>query len=305
MDKIDRLGWAEGMSFTAYGLRVGVRASAPGTMDRLRPLLPPGWKPAGSPEVERLYSLIVGGEGPRPNVRRFNLLYVDATRMARSMDLDAVLSNLESDLQLYIAERARRRLFVHAGVVGWHGQAIVIPGQSMSGKTSLVAALVRAGATYYSDEYAVLDARGRVHPYPTPLSIRERPDARAKKCPPEALGGRPGVGPLPVGSVSVTKYRQGARWRPRQLPPGRALLELLAHTVPVLRRPRAAITQAAKSGIRHAGSQGRARRGRGDGRGFVEPTTGARDRGAGGGSLPVRCGFNRPARSCEGMRRSS
>ncbi len=247
MRKLDRLGWADGTCFVAYGLRVGVRVNAPGAMDRLPALLPPGWKPAGSPEVDRLYSLIVGGEGSRPNVRHFNLLYANSARIARSMDLDPVFSNLESDLQLYIAERARRRLFVHAGVVGWHGRAIVIPGRSFSGKTTLVAALLRAGATYYSDEFAVFDGRGRVHPYPTPLSIREGKDARGKRCPPEALGGHPGVGPLPVGSVVVTKYRQGARWRPRQVTPGRAVLALLAHTVPVRRRPRAAITRLRKA----------------------------------------------------------
>ena len=221
--------------------------NAPEAMDRIAALLPPGWKPADSPEVERLYSLIVGGEGPRPNVRRFNLLYVNAMRMARSMDLDPVISNLESDLQLHIAEQARRRLFVHAGVVGWRGQAIVIPGRSFSGKTSLVAALVRAGATYHSDEYAVLDARGRVHPFPTPLSIREGADARGKKYPIEELGGRPGVGPLPVGMVAITAYREGARWRPRQVPPGRAVLALLAYTVPARRRPRAAISRLRKA----------------------------------------------------------
>jgi len=27
MDKIDRLGWADGMSFTCYGVRVGVRVN--------------------------------------------------------------------------------------------------------------------------------------------------------------------------------------------------------------------------------------------------------------------------------------
>jgi hypothetical protein len=34
---------------------------------------------------------------------------------------------------------------------------------SYSGKTTLVSELIRAGATYYSDEYAVIDERGRVH----------------------------------------------------------------------------------------------------------------------------------------------
>jgi len=83
-----------------------------------------------------------------------------------------VFEAFETDLQLYVAEMAPRRLFVHAGVVGWRGQAIIIPGRTFTGKTTLVAALVKAGATYYSDEYAVLDVRGRVHPYARPLGIR-------------------------------------------------------------------------------------------------------------------------------------
>ena len=140
--------------------------------------------------------------------------------------------------------RARRRLFVHAGVVGWRGRAIVIPGASLSGKSSLVAALVRAGATYYSDysdEYAVFDARGRVHPFPTALSIRDGTNGKPRRCAVEALGGRSGVAPLPVGLVVITTYRAGAAWRGRPLSPGRAMLELLRHTVPARRRPRSAI----------------------------------------------------------------
>ena len=53
----------------------------------------------------------------------------------------------------------------HAGVVGWRGRAIVIPGRSHAGKSTLVAELVRRGAVYYCDEFAVLHETGRVHPY--------------------------------------------------------------------------------------------------------------------------------------------
>ena len=51
-----------------------------------------------------------------------------------------------------------------AGVVGWENRAIVMPGASFAGKTTLVRAWLEAGATYYSDEFAVLDRAGRVHP---------------------------------------------------------------------------------------------------------------------------------------------
>src|SRR5574341_1119997 len=107
MEKIDRLGWATGMAFVAYGVRIGIRVNDPGMLDRLPGLFPYGWKPGVSPIVDRLYSLMIGGAGPRSNVRRFNLLYAGADRLARTMDLDAVLSLLESDLQLSVAEAAK------------------------------------------------------------------------------------------------------------------------------------------------------------------------------------------------------
>ena len=241
MEKINRLGWADGISFTTYGLRIGVRTNTPAALEQLAAALPPGWQPSRSPEVDRVYSLLVGGSGRQTNVRRYNLVYADAGRLARSMNLDDVLARLEGDLRIYIAERARRRVFVHAGVVGWRGRAILIPGASHSGKTALVAALVRAGATYYSDEYAVLDARGRVHPFSVALSLRDGPHGEVRKRRAEALGGSSGVAPLRVGLVAVTTYQRGASWRARPLSQGQAMLALLSHTVPARRRPRTAL----------------------------------------------------------------
>ncbi len=238
MEKLDRLGWAAGLAFTAYGVSAGVRVNDPSVLERVRALLPPGWKPARKPTVRRLYSLIVGGPMSRPGVRRFNLLYSDAARLLRTHDLEEALAQLELDLELYIADRAPRRTFVHAGVVGWNGRAIVIPGDSFSGKSSLVRALVKAGASYYSDEFAVLDERGRVHPYPIPLTIRPTRDGGPPmKYRVEDLGGVAGVGPLPVGLVLITRYVSGTRFRPRPLSAGRAVLEVLAHTLPARRRP--------------------------------------------------------------------
>jgi hypothetical protein len=240
MKKLDRLGWTAGISFRAYGVRIGVRVNRSEALDCIRDYLPPGSKLSASAVVERLYSLVIGGDGGRANVRRFHLLYGNAARVARSLDLESVLRSLESDSQFYIAEAAPRRVFVHAGVVGWRGRAVLIPGRSFSGKTTLVAELVRAGAVYYSDEYAVLDSSGLVHPYARPLAIREDGSSEPKRHSVESLGGSRGVRPLPVGLVVVTQYRAGARWRPRQLTPGRGVLALLDNTVSIQSRPEAA-----------------------------------------------------------------
>jgi hypothetical protein len=234
MAKIDRLGWTAGFSFTSYGVRVGVRANDASILPSLRAYLPPDWKPARWRVVERLYSLRVGGQ-TSARVRHFNLLYSDIVRIARSHDLNEVLGEFEKEAQLFVAGSARRRLFIQAGVVGWRGRAIIIPGQSLSGKSTLVAELVRAGADYYSDEFAVIDERGLVHPFLKSPAIVQ-PDGRLieKPAPRRAK-------PLPVGMVVISEYRSGARWRPRTLSPGRAALTLLGNLVEVRQRPEKAL----------------------------------------------------------------
>lgn len=203
---------------------------------------PPGWKPAASPIVDHLYSLVVGGQKQGSTVQRFNLLYYDAARMARTKDFELALKIFESDLQLLVADNARRRVFVHAGVVGWKSQAIVIPGMSFSGKTTLVSKLVQAGAKYYSDEYAVLDEHGRVHPFPRPLGVRRPNEFETSRIDVATLGGVSGSRPLPVRVIIATKYRAGASWRPRQLTHGRGVLELLANTVSARSQTRLALS---------------------------------------------------------------
>jgi hypothetical protein len=221
----------------------------------LRAAVPPGWRVAPCGRLDRLYSVVVGGPGPRAAVRRFHLLYADARLVARTLDSDEVVRLFGSDLERYIAEEAVGRIFVHAGVVGWGRRAIIMPARSFSGKTTLVAALVRAGATYYSDEYAVFDRQGRVHPFPRPLSMRDTQGHALAPVRPEALGGCTGHGPLAVGLVAVTRYRPGAAWRPRALSAGEAVLALMANAVAVRRQPRAtlAVLRRAAIGARTVG----------------------------------------------------
>jgi hypothetical protein len=101
---------------------------------------------------------------------------------------------------------------------------------------------VRAGATYYSDEFAVIDGRGRVHPFPKPLSVREPGRERQTDYPAEHFGGVGGSRPLPIGLVAVSRFEPGARWRPRRLSPGQGMLALLEHAVAARREPARAMS---------------------------------------------------------------
>ncbi len=239
MKKVDQLGWTAGFALKSYGVRVGVRSNDAAALDRACKYLPAGWQYSTTPIVDRIYSIMAGSGGPRA---RFSVLYGDDLRIARSTNLEEVFERLESDLRLFVGEFARHRVFVHAGVVGWKGKAIVIPGRSYSGKSTLVAALVRAGATYYSDEYAVFDSKGLVHPFAKPLEIRAEGEYAQARITVGELGGKSGKKPLPVGLVLMTGYKRGATWRPRKLSPGKGVLEMLFNTVSARRSPEKALS---------------------------------------------------------------
>lgn len=212
--------WTHGQSYTAYGVRFGLRTNDARALADARAYLPPGWVETENGEVDVLYSLaVMPGE-----LRLYAGEELIASREGHAWQA------LAEHAQWQTALGAREALFVHAGVVGWQGGAIVMPGRSYSGKTTLVHALVRAGATYYSDEFAVLDRQGRVHPYALALSIRDR-NGRGVKTAVEHLGGARGSERLPVTMVVLTRYRRGARWRPRELPPAQGLLALMDNTV--------------------------------------------------------------------------
>jgi hypothetical protein len=240
MDKIDRLGWVAGVSFSSYGVRVGIRTNEPLLRAQLSKYLPPRWKPVTHRTVDVLYSVLVGKDRPGSRIRHYHLLYEGAARVTRSLAVFDILDSLQSRLHLQIATRAPRDLFVHAGVVGWQGAAILIPGRSFTGKSSLVSALVEAGAEYLSDEYAVLDHLGRVHPYPKPLHLRGKENGGRGTL--FRLPAARGNHALPIALIAVTEFHSDARWRPRTLSPAEALLALLANTVQARTQPAKALT---------------------------------------------------------------
>jgi hypothetical protein len=161
----------------------------------------------------------------------------DEKSIAGPFDLRLALGILDAELRMYIALHAPDHVFVHAGVVGIERRAIVLPGRSFAGKTTLVAALVHTGAEYWSDEYAVLDADGLVHPYPKPLSVRIDATRVTEERPIESLGGRVGDRPLPVAVIAFTSYRPGATWALRPCTAGEGAVKLLEHSIAARARP--------------------------------------------------------------------
>jgi hypothetical protein len=242
MGNLEKLYWIDAFAVTGYGVRVGVRVNDAALIERLLPRLPPGAKISRMGTVDRMLSVILAPPSERRGVKNYHLVYADHVVVGRSHRLDAVLDNYDTHLRTAMAELSRRKLFVHAGVVAWKNRAILLPGRTLAGKTHLVAELVKAGATYFSDEYAVLDENGFVHPFVKPLSMRPSKTARQAETPVEQIGGVPGRKPVPVGLVVMSQFEEGARWRPKRLTAGRGVLELLDNTFSARQSPERAIS---------------------------------------------------------------
>ena len=122
---------------------------------------------------------------------------------------------------------------VHAGTVVWGGRAMLLPGVSHAGKSSLVAELLRRGATYFSDEYALIDSEGCVHPYPRPLLVRngfpEQFPMLADEC-----NAPVGNAPTQVGWILALQYLPASPWSVAPISQSEALLTLLRNTPHVL-----------------------------------------------------------------------
>jgi hypothetical protein len=236
MDKLDRQVWAVNAAFNGYGLQIGIRANCERAILPVLETLPPGLKRSDASQVDVLYSVVAGDAQPSKGFRRYSLAYADTLQLARSMDFAGIPGAIEAHLSLHVAEFAKSRVFIHAGVVGWNSKAVLIPGRSLAGKSTLVMALLRAGATYYSDEFALVDDTGHIHPYPSPLKLRNG-DGGTRQIEPSELPSGVGKRPLPVGLVLITRHRPDAVWRPRRMSQGGALLHVLENTVSAQRYP--------------------------------------------------------------------
>jgi hypothetical protein len=191
----------------------------------VRARLPVNSIPATPTEVTHTVALRTDGRD-RFSVRRGRSW---KTRLQR---LDVALQVLQKELYMCVAEHATTLVFIHAGVIQVDGTTIVFPGCSHSGKSTLVQSLLQAGAVYYSDEYAVFDEEGLVHPFALPIHLRLASGNREFVTPSLV-----GSAPVAPGVVAFATYRQNAVWQPRVLQPPEVMLRLIRHSIGIRRNP--------------------------------------------------------------------
>jgi hypothetical protein len=210
--------------FESFGVIAEVLSDDRALFDSVGDVLPPGWRHRDGPAAAHF------------GLMRDGAITLDGAEVARTNgDHSAALIRFGSTVRHHLALLAPAHVFIHAGVVCVSGAAIVIPGSSRTGKTTLVDALVRAGATYYSDEYAAVDPQGIIHPYAKPLSIRSEGPGPGHPVPvPEAQIARE---PITAALIVLTSYEAGAIWRPRAGTPGEGAFALLQNAIAARSRP--------------------------------------------------------------------
>jgi len=221
------------VSCSAYGIRVDLRTPL-GLLEHVpSPLIPVAQSEGSGTEQHVRFDFI---ETRSSEGRPVFVVAREGVRLFASSDVKVAARALESRVHLEVAALTDQVVFVHAGVVAWRGRALILPGPSHSGKSFLVASLVAAGATYYSDEYAVVDLEGGIRPFPRQLRLRGASGQ-------ESSAGS--IAPAPNGAALETlqpawimnlRYRPDGVWAPKELTPGQTMLALLENTVAVRRQ---------------------------------------------------------------------
>ncbi len=221
--------------FESYGVRVEISSSEPEIVVRAeavaRKSLLGDLRPIRGKSVDHRFDLQLA-KGSRYK------MIIDGDEIARGRSARKFFKFLDSMIRVTIGEYAVDRVFLHAGVVSWKGKAIIMPADSFQGKTTLTAELVKNGAVYVSDEFAILDAHGRVHPFARPLSMR-KDDAgyTPYELTPAELNGTFATEPVPVGMILLTGYKPGARWSPKMLTPGEGVLKMMPFALSLRYKP--------------------------------------------------------------------
>lgn len=179
------------------------------------------------------------------------LLRVDGRAERREEDPDLALRGFHHELLHGVMLRRSDLYFVHAAVVVLEERALVLPGLSRAGKSTLALALVERGARFLSDELLAFEpATGLALAFPRAPKIRDEclgyfprfagrwvGQGEARSLPFDALGPEAVAERATPGAVVVPRWR--APDEPGSAPldacvslsPGRALLALTSSSL--------------------------------------------------------------------------
>jgi hypothetical protein len=201
--------------------------------------LPVDWKKSPAPS-EISSEIDIAVDFSRSRLGGGWRLTLDGRRIAAAVDSEDLLAAFEHHLPIAVASRTDRGVALHAALVSWQGKGVLLPGVSFSGKSTLVAALVDAGARFEADDLVLVEGSGAARGIPRALVLREN-RGRTRRSP-ASLGWQPRLHPLPVERVLFLRFDPAGRlaWEP--LTPATAALFLFAHAIDTKRDPARLLT---------------------------------------------------------------
>jgi len=198
--------------------------------------------------LERCYQRAVAEHPPGAEVvvanlaRRGTAWRIDVTGRTRRTAKDPIhaVRSLNHELVHGVMLRAPELYYVHAGVVAVGGRALVLPGLSRAGKSTLVLALIEQGAQLLSDELLAFDPASRLAlAFPRAIKIRDACVGYFQALSPHFHGSGEGrflafdglradviSASVPVAGIVVPTWTGSGREELEPISAGRALLDL-------------------------------------------------------------------------------
>jgi len=239
--RLDEVPWVHRSGpYQALDLRFGVRTCDPALGEYLAATFA-AFAEDGSTDGACWFSALERGDG----VPRRLLAYLAGRRIVATTAPTQVLAYLLWAFNQAVTATARGALLIHAAAAERDGAVVVLPAAQESGKTTLVAGLLRRGYRYVTDEaFAVGITTGRLRPFPKALSLdvsswRLFPELAPELAPPQraymsaqwhipaARLGAETVGPEATPRVVLSpRYQPGATTALTRLRPAAGLLLL-------------------------------------------------------------------------------
>ena len=177
------------------------------------------------------------------------------TTLDVSVETDLGRGYLESSLGLFAAAHLRKEVAIHAALVRAGSQLVLMPGASLSGKTSMCVAARSAGCQVLADEYVLVDpSSGVMSAWARPMRIRELGSWRREPLDLELSDVAPTL--VALLKFDAAYAADGAALAVRTLTEGELAVELISNTLCAQLRPQDALAVAMLIASRTPGVKG-------------------------------------------------
>lgn len=183
-------------------------------------------------------------------------LHINGIAVVPDLSRAAASNLLLEKLDYYLGEFSDRYAFIHAGVVRWRDETILLPGRSHAGKTTLTAALVQAGADYISDDLAVIGPDATVQLLSQPIRLRADVASRFDLSAACRQSGLLATDHAPIAGIVFLQYCAGQTLQLHALSKGETTQHLMANSMNARHQPQLVMQYCAAAAQRAWCAQG-------------------------------------------------